>query len=71
MKTSLFEFQRRAHKLAGRGGTFGYPELSEVARTMETEMDRIIRSESPVNSQEVDRIAEMISAVEGAVTSMD
>lgn len=67
---TLFELQRRAHKLAGRGGTFGYHELSASARTLELEMDRVIRSAEPMTASELDGISAMIDAVGAAVRSM-
>lgn len=67
---TLFELQRRAHKLAGRGGTFGYHDLSTSARALEIEMDRIIRSTNPMTPSEMDNIGVMIDAVGAAVRSM-
>ena len=67
----LFEFQRRAHKLAGRGGTFGYPEVSDTARALEVEMDRIIKSPAPLAVQDVDSVSALIGRMEAAVAAMD
>ena len=66
----LFELQRRAHKLAGRGGTFGFPQVSETARALEVEMDRIIRSSEPVGAPDVDLLGDMVSKVQSAVDVM-
>jgi len=67
---TLFELQRRAHKLAGRGGTFGYHDLSSTARTLEVEMDRAIRSSEPMTPSGLERISGMIDAVGAAVRSL-
>lgn len=67
----LFELQRRAHKLAGRGGTFGFPQVSDTARALEVEMDRIIKSSAPLVSGDIDSVSGLVSQVETAVASMD
>ena len=66
----LFELQRRAHKLAGRGGTFGFPQVSETARALEVEMDRIIRSAEPVGAPDMDLLGDMVGKVQAAVDVM-
>ncbi len=66
----LFELQRRAHKLAGRGGTFGFPKISETARALEIEMDRIIRSDEPIETPDMEMLSNMVGKVEAAVDVM-
>lgn len=66
----LFELQRRAHKLAGRGGTFGFPQVSETARALEIEMDRIIKSADPIAAPDVDLLGDMVRKVQSAVDVM-
>lgn len=66
----LFELQRRAHKLAGRGGTFGFPQVSDTARALEIEMDRIIGSNTPMGTQDMETLSEMIEGVGNAIKAM-
>ncbi len=66
----LFELQRRAHKLAGRGGTFGFPQVSDTARALEIEMGRIIGSDMPIGAQDMETLSEMIEGVGNAVNAM-
>ena len=41
-KPLLEEFRRIAHRLAGSGGTFGYPEIGELGRLLEQRAEQII-----------------------------
>ena len=66
----LLELQRRAHKIAGRGGTFGFPQVSETARALEREMDRIIRASKPMGAKDVQAIGDMLERVRLAVETM-
>jgi HPt (histidine-containing phosphotransfer) domain-containing protein len=39
-----------SHELAGAGGTFGYPELSDLAAELEDATDGVLRGEEARNS---------------------
>jgi chemotaxis protein histidine kinase CheA len=67
----LFELQRRAHKLAGRGGTFGYPQVSDTARALEVEMNRIIKSSDPIAAKDMDTVAGLVVEMAAAVAAME
>lgn len=66
----LFELHRHAHKLAGRGGTFGFPQVSETARALEIEMDRILRAGEPLNAGDIAGIGTMMADIGTAVDGM-
>src|SRR5690349_8635964 len=52
----LRTFHRLAHSLAGAGGTFGFPEVSEVSRDLEHLLKKCLGSESPPNESEIGEI---------------
>ena len=66
----LFKLHRHAHKLAGRGGTFGFPQVSETARALEIEMDRILRAGEPLNAGDIACIGAMMAEIGTAVDGM-
>lgn len=57
----LYEAARyEAHKLAGSLGSFGYPEGSRLARTIE----HLLQSNSSLNAEEISRFTELVTALE-------
>lgn len=58
-----------AHKLAGRGGTFGFPEISEVASRLETTVADLLESgptSAPDLTPQLEPIGTMIDDLEQA-----
>lgn len=52
----LRTFHRLVHSLAGAGGTFGFPEVSEISRELERLLKTCLGSESPPNESAVGEI---------------
>ncbi|HTG32331.1 MAG TPA: Hpt domain-containing protein [Thermoanaerobaculia bacterium] len=50
----LRTFHRLAHSLAGVGATFGFPEVSEVSRRLESLLESALASGAPPVEGEVD-----------------
>jgi two-component system, OmpR family, response regulator len=61
-REDLDGIQQVAHKLAGRGGTFGYPEISRVASHLEDRVIEIGRrgpEAVPLSPEEVDELLDL------------
>lgn len=52
----LRTFHRLVHSLAGAGGTFGFPEVSEVSRGLERLLKTYLGSGAPLNEIEIGEI---------------
>lgn len=52
----LRTFHRLVHSLAGAGGTFGFPEVSEVSRGLERLLKTCLGSEVPLSASEIGEI---------------
>jgi periplasmic divalent cation tolerance protein len=52
----LRTFHRLVHSLAGAGGTFGFPEVSEASRGLERLLKACLGSEAPPGEIEIGEI---------------
>lgn len=57
----LRTFHRLVHSLAGAGGTFGFPEVSEVSRGLERLLKTCLGSETPLNEIEIEEIESFLT----------
>ncbi len=57
----LRTFHRLVHSLAGAGGTFGFPEVSEVSRGLERLLKTSLASEAPMSESEIGEIEGFLS----------
>ena len=48
------------HKLAGSGGTYGFPELSEAARKVEHACIEIHNLDQDISAQDFDRLSKLV-----------
>lgn len=53
---TLRTFHRLVHSLAGAGGTFGFPEVSEVSRGLERLLKMHLGTGAPLNESEAREI---------------
>ena len=53
-KEPLRTFHRLAHSLAGTGATFGFPEVSDVSRRLESLLKAALGSGAPLDEHEVE-----------------
>jgi DNA-binding response OmpR family regulator len=56
--------QQEAHKLAGSAATFGYPEASQFARSLE----HLLAQNSPLTAREQSRCAELLAALQRSLS---
>jgi diguanylate cyclase (GGDEF)-like protein len=52
-----------AHGLAGSGASFGYPELSKVARQLEIKLDAILESGRGLSDEESEAVADLLGTI--------
>lgn len=57
-RDALRELNRSFHHLAGTGGAFGFPEVTELAREANEEGKILLQSNRPIVSDEVDTFAQ-------------
>lgn len=69
MNAALGNIRAIAHRLAGSGTVFGYPEVSETAALLEIFVDAIMKGETMMLEAEVERLDELITALRGACSS--
>lgn len=50
----------RAHRLAGTGGTFGYPEVSDAAFTLEEEIEALAETGGPIPERSRARVDSLV-----------
>ena len=62
----LDELRRAFHKLAGSGGSYGFPEVSARSRAGEIEAKRLLDATAPVSAAGFATLREMVEAVAGA-----
>lgn len=55
------ETYRLIHSLAGSTGTYGFPELSELARTAEAVIKASVERRTPLLSTEIERVREALA----------
>ena len=60
---ALDELRRALHKLAGSGGSYGFPELSAKSRAGEHEAQRLLESGAPVSAAEQKTLRSMVQGV--------
>lgn len=56
-------FHRLVHSLAGAGATFGFPEVSELARRLEVLLKTALREGKPPRDAEVDDLLVRLGGV--------
>lgn len=64
---ALRTFHRLAHSLAGAGGTFGFPRVSEAARDLERLLNTLLKRETPPDEAEAHEIGERLAAIHAVV----
>jgi HPt (histidine-containing phosphotransfer) domain-containing protein len=57
---SLVELERKAHNLAGSGGTFNFPRLSEAARCLEKAVQSLRAHGNPPGPEEEQLLSRVI-----------
>lgn len=60
---ALDELRRALHKLAGSGGSYGFPDISDASRAGEQGVQRLLASGSDVSASDVDALRAMIQEV--------
>lgn len=68
---TLDEFYTRIHKIAGSAGSFGFNELSQVARELEVFLQELQRRTTSANEVERSNIEEHLKAIEQAAQVRD
>ena len=63
---ALDELRRALHKLAGSGGSYGYPELSARSRAGEVEAQRLLDTHAPVSASALGTLRVMVEGVAAA-----
>ncbi len=63
---ALGEIRGFAHRLAGSGSTFGFPEVSRIAGDVEALVEALIANESPPEADDSDRLATFLSELREA-----
>ena len=58
--TTLSDMQIRAHSLAGSGGTFGFDDISQHARNLDTFIKDCLQSNTNLQADQLQRIADQI-----------
>jgi len=61
----LRTFHRLAHSLAGAGATFGFPEVSDVSRRLESLLKRALDGGSPPEAAEVEGLLSRLRDLAG------
>jgi HPt (histidine-containing phosphotransfer) domain-containing protein len=62
----LRTFHRLAHSLAGAGATFGYPEVSDLARGLERLLKAALGEGAPLREDEVDGLLARLREIAAA-----
>jgi len=68
--TLLFEMHRLAHKLSGRSGTFGYPEISKRSAVLEGTLAEIRAEEGELSAEQQNQIGELVAGLHTAVDAL-
>ncbi|MGI9412720.1 MAG: response regulator [Hyphomicrobiales bacterium] len=66
----LFEMHRLAHKLAGRGGTFGYPDVSKRGAALEAAVAEIRAAEGNFPAANLRRMYDLIAGLRTAIDAL-
>lgn len=70
-RVQLVELHRRAHSLAGSGGTFGFSTLSKVARLLEGYLTTLIDQDTITTSLQHDQISACIERLRESLDEPD
>jgi len=68
---TLHALHRMVHSLTGSGATFGFAELSQVARVLEEYLKGIVNQGSPANDVQLTQIQRQIMVVRQATANAD
>ncbi|GAO36207.1 diguanylate cyclase [Sulfuricella sp. T08] len=68
---TLHALHLMVHSLTGSGATFGFVELSQVARVLEEYLKNIVNQKSPSNAENFTEIHQQIVALKQAASSSD
>lgn len=68
---ALHALHRMVHSLTGSGATFGFTELSQVARVLEERLKNIVDQKLPANEENFTEIRRQIAGLRQAVLSAD
>ncbi len=63
---ALRTFHRLAHSLAGAGGTFGFPQVSEAARDLERLLNTLLKRGTSPEDAEAQEIEARLAALHAA-----
>lgn len=63
IESVLSELHQKLHKLAGSGGTFGFPQLSQAARELETQVQALLHTQDGVNKPVLDDLVSRVAAL--------
>lgn len=63
----LVDAEQGLHRLAGSGGTFGFPELSRRARALELETRALRQNDSQASDADLKSLQQRVSALEAAL----
>ena len=66
----LFEMHRLAHKLSGRSGTFGYPEISKRSSTLEGALAEIRAGEGETSEEDRRRLDGLVANLHTAIDAL-
>ncbi len=64
--TKLHELELAAHRLSGSGATFGFPAISEAARTLEERLAEILATEV-IGIEERTELADLLANLSNSV----
>lgn len=67
----LREMQQSAHRLAGEGGSYGFMELSRVAKEFDRMLGYLIRHDRPPNQEETQTIRESLAHIRQAAEATE
>jgi HPt (histidine-containing phosphotransfer) domain-containing protein len=60
---ALDELRREFHKLAGSGGSYGFPEISARSRAGEHEAQRLLATGAPLSATDLATLRAMVGSV--------
>lgn len=69
VKETLRDIRGIAHKLAGRGGTFGFPEISEVGSQLELAVYDVLDAEDPCDPSNQERMRNLVTQLNSVISA--
>lgn len=65
----LAGLERLAHSMAGSGGTFGYEDLGNAARTLERSVQRLVESGDRATTEQAEEVRQALAALKTRLPS--